>query len=431
MGAGSVRGELEAAALEVDAALMQLPKARACGGGEASTATEAGSAVLSSDEKHVSFRVDFPQPTFAAQQVGDDEFQRMFMEGTGVSGYVGDPGPPIFSSFFAVLLGADVSVTVNDAKGYDLKGVELFPVQTEPVDGKPSGVPALEQIDGLPPVSTFMPGPFQIDKKAYDSKAKFPPTPSDAAVLGGIRDLRLGGVDFAGAQYTPKAEKLHVYTSIEVTVNFGGDNSGVFGDVDDIRSPWNAQFTRNYGALLENFDKSRQVPATGFRAVLLRRGDARRHVVDPADRGRHLRRRPHSPPGFATRVVEVGSGPGQIGTTREQIQSYILGRLNGRCLIRPSYVVIFGNTAARAHLASALRPGREPQRLQHRLRPTVSLNGPDPLRGRHARAHPGDGPGGRGRRRRQDPHLRDDAAGAARGTTSTRTPPSPGTSSRR
>ncbi len=185
VGAGSVRGELEAAALEVDAALMQLPKARACGGGEASTATEAGSSVLSSDEKHVSFRVNFPQPTFAAQQVGDDEFQRMFMEGTGESGDVGDPGPPIFSSFFAVPLGADVSVTVNDAKGYDLKGVELFPVQKEPVDGKPSGIPALEQIDGLPPVSTFMPGPFQIDKKAYDSKAKFPPTPSDAAVLGG------------------------------------------------------------------------------------------------------------------------------------------------------------------------------------------------------------------------------------------------------
>ena len=36
----------------------------------------------------------------------------------------------------------------------------------------------------------------------------------------------------AGGQYTPKSGKLHVFTSLDVTVNFGGDNQGTFGDGD-------------------------------------------------------------------------------------------------------------------------------------------------------------------------------------------------------
>lgn len=44
-------------------------------------------------------------------------------------------------------------------------------------------------------------------------------------------------------------------------------------------------------------------------------------------------------------MVLVGSGPGQIGDTLAQIQAYILGELNADCEVRPSYVILFGNTA--------------------------------------------------------------------------------------
>jgi hypothetical protein len=325
----------------------------------------------------VSFRVNFPQPTFAAQQVGDQEFQRMFMEGTGESGDVGDPGPPVLSSFFAVPTGADVSVTVNDTKGYDLRGVELFPVQKEPVDGKPSGIPALEQIEGLPPVSTFMPGPFEIDKKAYDSKALFPAAPSDAALLGGIRDLRVGGVDFAGGQYKPKTEKLHVYTSIDVTVNFGGDNSGTFAEATDINNPWEARFASNYAAILENYatvaDHLRpgtKRPFCGEEMLVVTSPDLQPAANTFADARRAA--------GISASVVTTGTGPGQIGTTNTQIQSFILDRLNDpACLIHPSYVVLFGNTAHVPTFLAPCSPGGDPGACNIASDLPYTLNGPD------------------------------------------------------
>jgi hypothetical protein len=300
----------------------------------------------------------------------------MFMEGTGESGDVGDPGPPVLSSFFAVPLGANVSVDVGKTAGYDLKGVDLYPVQKEPVDGRP-GQPAIEQIPGAPPVDSFLNGPFQIDKKAYDSKDEFPAAPSDAAVLGGVRDLRLGGVDFAGAQYTPKTGKLHVFTSMEVTVNFGGENSGVFGDDEDLNSPWNAYFTPNYGSLVTNYDTVVQhLRPENFRPLfcgedmlIVTSSELRPAANTFADARRAA--------GFAPRVVEVGSGPGQIGTTPAQIQSYILGRLNGTCLLRPSYVILFGNTAHVPTWLVPCSPGGDPNACNIASDLPYALNGPD------------------------------------------------------
>src|SRR5207302_9149560 len=49
--------------------------------------------------------------------------------------------------------------------------------------------------------------------------------------------------------------------------------------------------------------------------------------------------------GYNPRVVLVGSGPGQIGTTPAQIQTFIRGELNSSCELRPVYVVLIGDTA--------------------------------------------------------------------------------------
>jgi hypothetical protein len=50
--------------------------------------------------------------------------------------------------------------------------------------------------------------------------------------------------------------------------------------------------------------------------------------------------------GYFTRVRLVGSGPGQIGSTKEEIQSFIRGELTADCNVRPQYVVLLGNTDA-------------------------------------------------------------------------------------
>jgi hypothetical protein len=64
--------------------------------------------------------------------------------------------------------------------------------------------------------------------------------------------------------------------------------------------------------------------------------------------------------GISTSVRFVGSGPGQIGTTKEEIQAFIRNRLNGGCLIRPTYVVLLGNTAAVPTWLVPCGPGGDP-----------------------------------------------------------------------
>jgi hypothetical protein len=330
----SYRGRLESDTLTADVALLALPRARRCGG-RAVKVAEAKADVLESDERHLRLRLSLPLPTFAAQQVGGAEYQQMFMEGAGETGDEGKPGLPLLSQFFAVPLGADVSVKVNDSKGYDLGGVNLFPHQPDPVDAAPTDPP---------PVSEFLEGPFVKSKRAYRSRRAFPAKPADGEALGNMRDLRIGGVNFTGGQYTPRKKKLHVFTSLDVTVDFGGANQGVFGDGTAMNSPWEGYFRRNYGRMVVNagtaLDKLGTGPAKPFcgEDMLIVTSPTLKPAADTYANARKAA-------GYHPRVVLVGPGPGQIGDTLAQIQAYILGELNADCDVRPSYVILFGNTA--------------------------------------------------------------------------------------
>ncbi len=212
----------------------------------------------------------------------------------------------------------------------------------------------------------------------------------DGGALGAMRDIATGAVSAAGGQYQPNANKLKVFTSIDVTVNFGGDNKGTFGH-SDLLSPWNNAFIDDYGTLA-NFrtvrDRLDIVRPTfcGEELLIVTSSDLR-----PAANTLQAQR---TAQGYLTRVVEVGAGPGQIGTTPTQIQTYIRSRLNGACLVRPSYVILFGNTAHVPTFLVPCSPGRQSGGLQHRIRSRL-LDQRDrhgPVRGRPARAAPRSGP---------------------------------------
>ena len=330
----SVRGQLESDTLAANVALLALPRARRCGGRRVRVA-QAGGDVLESDENHLRMRVSLPLPTFAAHQVGGSEYQQMLMEGAGETGDEGKPGLPILGQFFGVPEGADVSVSVNGTSGYDLGGVKLFPHQPDPVD---QGAP------GQPPLSDFLEDPFVKSKRAYRSRRPFPAQAADGALLGKMRDLNVGGVDIAGGRYTAKTGKLHVFTSLDVTVNFGGGNQGTFGDATMLNSPWEGYFARNYGRTVVNAatvaEKLRFGPAKPFcgEDMLVVTSPALKPAADNFANARKAA-------GYHPRVVVVGSDPGQIGSTRNAIQTYILGELNADCEVRPSYVVLFGDTS--------------------------------------------------------------------------------------
>jgi hypothetical protein len=346
--AGSPRGALEARVVTLNAALLQTPKSKRCGGGRRSRVDEAKATVLASTERELKMRLQLPPPQFVAHQVGTQDFVEMAMEGMDVSGDIGDPGLPMKSTFFGIPEGATVDVDVSNVKGYTIPGVELYPLQKQPVDQAPPS--------GKPPFSTFADQPFRMDDRAYRSDRRFPAAPGDGGAMGAMRDVLVGAASTAGGQYRPKSNDLRVFTSIDVTVNFTGEHRGLFGD-SDLLSPWNHAFVDDYHTLI-NFplirDRLEEVRNRfcGEELLIVTSSDLRPAADTLADQRRAQ--------GYVTSVREVGAGPTQIGTTQTQIQSYIRSRLNGTCLVRPSYVILFGNTAHVPTFLAPCSPGGNP-----------------------------------------------------------------------
>jgi hypothetical protein len=346
--AGTGRGKLAADAATVEAALLQLPRSRRCGGAKASGVGEAGATVLESNERTLRLRMQLPPAQFVPHQVGGQDFVEMTMEGMGLGGDNGEPGLPAMTKLFAIPEGADVRIQTSNVKSYKLTGVNLYPTQPQPVDQRPP--------TPKPPIDTFLEPPFVINNRDYKSNAAFPPAPSEGGAMGAMRDLAVGGVDAAGGQYRPRSKTLEVFTSMDVTVNFGGDNKGTFG-TNDLLSPWNNAFANDYGALLNLnavLDRLRPIRPVfcGEELLIITSAELR-----PAANTLQTQRQAQ---GYLTSVREVGAGPGQIGTTPAQIQAFIRSRLNSGCLIHPSYVILFGNTANVPTFLVPCSPGGNP-----------------------------------------------------------------------
>src|SRR4051812_10780341 len=334
----TIKGLLEAEALRANVALLQLPNSKRCGGGRKPGVSQSAPKVLESDQNHMRLKIALPSPSFAPHKIGSAVYQQMFMPGMGEGGAVGEPGLPQTTQFYGVPTGADVKVTVNGSQGYDLQGVNLYPHQPSAVD-----LPNLPS--GAPDPSTFENQPFVKDAKVYGSNKKFPASPSDAASLGDMRGVAVGGVDLTGGQYRPKSDTLHVFTSLDVTVEFGGANQGTFGDARDIASNWNTWAGRNYGALLQNYAAVAEHLAPGARRPFC--GEEMLVITSPAlQPAANTFAAAKGAQGYFTRVRVVGSGPGQIGATKEEIQSFIRGELTADCNVRPQYIVLLGNTDA-------------------------------------------------------------------------------------
>jgi hypothetical protein len=162
-----------------------------------------------------------------------------------------------------------------------------------------------------------------------------------------MRDLRIGDVDVVGGRYTPKKRKLHVFTSVDVTVKFGGASTGKFGDTEDFNDPWNVFFNRNYSRLIVNDtavsanlgDIKVNPQAFCGEEMLVITSPALEPAADTFANARRAA-------GINTRVALTGAGAGAAGTTNTEIQAFIRNHLTTeQCKLHPSYVVLIGNTA--------------------------------------------------------------------------------------
>jgi hypothetical protein len=325
-----VWGTIDADAVRVLIGLLQDPNAAACGG----TGTPAVSGdepqveVTSSDVNGLTLHVGFPDATFTPRTGDGQAYLDMGMDGLGSPGTVGDPNVPALTRFFALPVGADASVELLDSSSYLVNGIHLWPQQDEAAD---------------PTAVEFGNPAFTINRQAYATNAFLPASPVGTASVGTLRDLSLGGVETDGAQYNPVTQSLRVYTGLDLHVTFGGEkNTKLFAD-SRLTSLWNVGSQRNYTSLL-NYDVARLNIdlVSKFRFCGEEYLIVTTHTLEPAAQTLATHRRAD---GISTAVVTLGSGEGDIGTTKEQIQSYIRGQLTNGCLIRPEYVGILGDTA--------------------------------------------------------------------------------------
>jgi hypothetical protein len=322
--------KLNAASTSASRVLLASKRTRRCGGGATtSTLSEAKATVLKSDENGMTLRVQLPQLQFVPEDGGGKTFTKLVAPGTETPGSPGQPGIPVSSEVIAVPDGAKLDVKATKTEGFTIGGVDVLPIQPDPVDQSP----------GLAPKPNFFAGPFaeQPFVKEAKSAGLVPAAPAFGKALGQARDLNIAGLHFPSAQYNPKTDSLKVLTQVEVQVNFAGGPK-TFSDA--VGSPWETAQNRLAGGLL-NSSVIRKIERP---IVFQPCGEELLVITNPstlASANTYATARRAA--GFLTRIAQTGAAAGQIGTTATQIQTYIRGQVNHPFCIRPSYVTIIGD----------------------------------------------------------------------------------------
>jgi hypothetical protein len=350
---------LGSASLTASRALLKGKRTRRCGGGiRASKLKHPKATVRESTTKRLRVRVRLPELRFVPRNGGGRTWTQLVLPDTDSPQKPGTPGIPIVSSQFAVPEGASVEVDPGSVKSYVLDGVDVFPAQPEPVDATAPLTP--QPNFAKPPFAT---PPFELDPRAYAASDPLPV--ADGGVLGNVRDLTVGDLDVPAAQYDPKTRRLRVLQSVDVTIRFGGKNSGEFDGA--LGSPYERAARRGLVALLND---GLVLKNLGDLIVLRPCGEELLIITNSATRpAANTLRTARSAAGYLSRVVEVGSGAGQIGTTTTAIRDYIRSQLLSPFCVRPSYVAIMGDDDLVPTFVNAL--GSTPSDLGYSLRDGV------------------------------------------------------------
>ncbi len=167
-----------------------------------------------------------------------------------------------------------------------------------------------------------------------------------------------------GAQYTAKAKRLRVFTSMKVKVDFKG-GVGTFADTR-LLSPWNQPAVSLYKSLITNFDVASGALSSVTHAlcgeeILIITSSGLRAAADKLAAARQ-----HD--GFRTKVYNVGA-PG-VGSTADQIRTFVQNEVwSTTCTVRPNYLILLGNTANVPTFPSDdTTPGDVPSDLDYALK---------------------------------------------------------------
>ena len=328
--AGQRVAALGPASLTASRLLLASRRTRRCGGGFSATTREAPKVrIVASNSRRLRIRVTLPELHFAARQAGGRTWTELGLRTSDAPSRPGTPAIPVVSDFFAVPDGARMRLRTNDVDRVAVDGVDVFPAQPDPVDD----VTAPPDFHAPP----FASAPFQLNRRAYTSDRRFPARTADADSLGRMRDLNLSALKVAAAQYNPDSRRLWIVRSVDVTVTFTG---GSHRFSDELSSPWEQGQRRLADGLL-NSGAIRISPDRFFPS---RCGEEMMVVTSPATLAQaNTFASARNAAGIRTRVFQTGAGPGFIGTTPNEIQTFIRSHVNDTACIRPGYVAILGD----------------------------------------------------------------------------------------
>ena len=326
------------ASIKASRRLLSDRRTRSCGGGVfPSTLKRAKTTVISSDVNGMSLRVQLPALRFNAQSGGGKSWTQLVLPDSGAPAAPGKPGIPVVSSTFGIPDGAKLTVAPGATESFTLDGVDVFPAQPEPLDQIPGPPPGDPNNPAKPDFlsNQFAQPAFRIDSGAYDNRG-YAPAAAKGSILGQVRDVVIGGLQIAAAQFDAARRTLKVLNSVDVRMTFAG---GPKTFSDELNSPWERP-QQSFLATLLN--------ATAVRSrldfILRRCGEEMLVITNSATRAAAdqfaVAKRAQ---GMRTNVFEVGGGAAQIGTTPAQIQAFIRGRLTQLLCIHPSYVTIMGD----------------------------------------------------------------------------------------
>jgi Peptidase family C25/Propeptide_C25 len=328
--AGRRLAALNPASLTASRLLLASRRTRRCGGGLSATTREAPKVrVVASNGRRLRVRVTLPELHFAARQAGGRTWTELAVRTSDAPDRPGTPAIPVVSDFFAVPDGARMRLKTNDVDRVVVDGVDVFPAQPDPVDA----VTAPPDFHAPP----FASAPFQLNRRAYSRDTAFPAKTVDADSLGRMRDLNLGALQIAAAQYNPASKRLAIVRSVDVTVTFAG---GSHRFSDELSSPWEQGQRRLADGLLNGG----AISISPDRFFPWRCGEEMMVITNPATLTEaNTFASARNAAGIRTRVFQTGAAPGFIGTTPSDIQAFIRSHLNDKACIRPGYVAILGD----------------------------------------------------------------------------------------
>jgi hypothetical protein len=314
-----------------DDLLLKLPPGSACRNPRLGMSPAVS--ISASDNKRFAAGVSFGAPRLWTVEAGGESWTQLELPAVqSLSGVPGLPAVPVWRALVAVPQGSNpVLAPPTTVVGETLK-LNLYPFQSDAADQGKSA-------DLTPIAIEYADPPFSKNRKAYATNAFYPPNPCTVTPLGQYRDLQMAQILCAAGQYNPVRDELRLFSSVKFDIGFeGGD--GIFvssqsfspfelGSKAALATPLNKGVIADF---VRKVDITKRI-CLGAELLILTHPEFRA----PADELAQWKR----DKGISTLVHEVGEDTPY--DTADKIDD-LIETLYDRCVVRPSYVLILGDS---------------------------------------------------------------------------------------